>query len=214
MWGGAACQPAGGGGGLHNSSLVADWWAGPGAGAVEWSSWPPCSAPFLQQPIHPGERCGVELGRDGELLLPQSDRSIRLEYGEFCLTGLDPSLGRGDSYVFACLPPKPDTILFPWYTCLLGVSLLCLLATIVLYITSPELANPSNKIMINFTVCMFLAYSALLLVHLPELIPFQAAQFLLVFLEVKWRPPKRLDAELSDLRGVMATSSHHFHECP
>ena len=57
-----------------------------------------------------------------------------------------------------------------FYSYVLGISIFCLFCTMVIYITSPELTNPTNKIMLNFTATLFVAYLVLVFIQRPELL--------------------------------------------
>ena len=77
---------------------------------------------------------------------------------------------KGDFFLQACLPSTKEEPFLPFYTYLLGTSIFCLFLTILIYITSPELTNPSNNIIINFTVALFTAYLALIVIQRPEIL--------------------------------------------
>jgi G protein-coupled receptor Mth (Methuselah protein) len=138
---------------------------------VEFSSWNvECAVGTQNTQLYPAWSCydrGV-LGENGDMVF--KDRGIQLSYGEFCIAKLEGGILRGDVFVQACMPSKKEKTMLPFYSYVLGISIFCLLFTMVIYITSPELTNPTNKIMLNFTVALFLAYLVLIFIQRPEIL--------------------------------------------
>ena len=108
------------------------------------------------------------LGDDGQMVL--KDRGVQLQYGEFCIAKLKETFKKGNAFIQACMPSKKMRTPPPFYSYVLGTSILCLFLTIILYVTSPELTNQTNKIMINFTVSLLFAYLALIFIQRPEIL--------------------------------------------
>ena len=103
----------------------------------------------------------------GQMLF--KDRGVQLQYGEFCIAKLKQTSRKGNAFIQACMPSKKNKNPPPFYSYVLGTSILGLFLTIILYVTSPELTNQTNKIMINFTVSLLFAYLALIFIQRPEI---------------------------------------------
>ena len=137
----------------------------------EFSSWnEECPDGTEVQHLFPDYSCYDDgsLQDDGSLVF--HDRSLELYYGDFCMVGLQDSVMKGDVMVQACLPQKEKFMLVSFYSYILGTSIFFLSLTIVIYITSPELRNTSNKIIIHFTLALFVSNLVLLFIHNPDLL--------------------------------------------
>ena len=138
---------------------------------MEFSSWNvECPAGTQNTQLFPDWSCydrGV-LGHDGDMVF--IDRGVQLSYGEFCLAKLEGNSTKGDVFVQACMPTKKRKTMLVFYSYVLGISIFCLFCTMVIYITSPELTNPTNKIMLNFTATLFIAYLVLVFIQRPEIL--------------------------------------------
>ena len=82
------------------------------------------------------------LGDDGDILFKVRD--VNLLYGEFCIAKLNQTYSKGNTFVQACMPSKTIKTLLPYYSYVLGTSILCIFFTLILYVRSPELRNPTN----------------------------------------------------------------------
>ena len=139
--------------------------------SIEFSSWnKECSDGTDWVQLFPDWSCydrGV-LDDHGEMVF--RDRGVQLQYGKFCIAKLNKTYMKGKAFIQACMPSKKNKNLPPFYAYVLGISIICLFFTIILYVTSPELTNHTNKIMIHFTVSLFFAYLALIFIQRPELL--------------------------------------------
>ena len=139
---------------------------------VEFSSWNSCQGGTKASQLYPDHSCydkGV-LGEDGGLAF--MDRGFRVAYGEFCVATLERSFNKGDVFIQACMPHKKITTQ-SFYIYILGTSILCLILTMVIYITSPELTSLSNQIMFHLTAALLVAYIALIFIQNPEFLEAQ-----------------------------------------
>ena len=142
---------------------------------VEFSSWNSCPGGTQATQLYPGHSCydkGV-LGEDGDMFF--MDRGFRVAYGEFCVAKLERSFNKGDVFIQACMPHKKITVQ-SFYIYILGTSILCLVLTMVIYITSPELSSLTNQFMFHLTAALLIAYLALIFVQNPELLEAQLCQ--------------------------------------
>ena len=77
-------------------------------------------------------------------------------------------MGRGNRLVDVCLPRKETNIFRILYPVMLGLSALCLLVANVLYLLLRR-KTFLNNVMFHYTLMLFLAYAALVLIQKPEL---------------------------------------------
>ena len=77
-------------------------------------------------------------------------------------------MGRGSRLVDVCLPRKETNIFRILYPVMLGLSALCLLVANVLYLLLRR-KTFLNNVMFHYTLMLFLAYAALVLIQKPEL---------------------------------------------
>ena len=70
--------------------------------------------------------------------------------------------------VDVCLPRRTPNIFRIIYPVMLGLSVLCLLVSNIIYLVLPR-KTFLNKIMFHYTLMLFLAYLLLILIQKPEL---------------------------------------------
>ena len=100
---------------------------------IDFSSWNvECPAGTETTQLYPGWSCYDRgfLQQDGDIFF--LDRQVLLPYGEFCLARLDASFMRGNQFVQACLPSKKKRTLLPFYSYILGISIISLFCTMVI----------------------------------------------------------------------------------
>ena len=93
---------------------------------------------------------------------------LKIKRGMYCLAPADPRLGRGGRMVDVCLPKRTPSIFRVIYPVMLGVSVICLLISNLIYLVLPR-KTFLNKIMFHYTLMLFLAYLLLILIQKPEL---------------------------------------------
>ena len=70
--------------------------------------------------------------------------------------------------VDVCLPRKEITVFSVLYPVMFGLSALCLLISNISYLLLPR-KTFLNKVMFHYTLMLFLAYTALILIQRPEI---------------------------------------------
>ena len=93
---------------------------------------------------------------------------LKIRRGMYCLAPADPRLGRGGRMVDVCLPKRTPSIFRVLYPVMLGLSVICLLISNLIYLVLPR-KTFLNKIMFHYTLMLFLAYLLLILIQKPEL---------------------------------------------
>ena len=98
----------------------------------------------------------------------EAGNSLRLRRGRYCLAPADPGLGRGGRMVDVCLPRSKPNIFRVIYPVMLGVSVLCLLVSNIIYLVLPH-KTFLNTVMFHYTLMLFLAYLLLILIQTTQL---------------------------------------------
>ena len=70
--------------------------------------------------------------------------------------------------VDVCLPRRSQTVFRVLYPVMLGVSVLCLFLSNIIYLVLPH-KTFLNTVMFHYTLMLFLAYLLLILIQKPEL---------------------------------------------
>jgi len=134
---------------------------------IENNAWHEICTPLQLFPEHSCQD-GVEFLDNGDIIV--TEENITLTYGEYCISKSAEHYGKGSIMVQACLP-KPDQsekIKFKFYPFILLLSIICLLATIIVYLLFPALLSHYSKIMINFALCLLLAFFVLTAIQKPQ----------------------------------------------
>ena len=90
--------------------------------------------------------------------------TLLVRRGLFCLAPADPRLGQGARMVDICLPRKPPSFFRIIYPVMLGVSVLCLFISNIIYLVLPH-RTFLNIVMFHYTLMLFLAYLLLVLIQ-------------------------------------------------
>ena len=93
---------------------------------------------------------------------------VRLTRGSYCLAPADPRQGRGGRMADVCLPKKSTSMFRVIYPVMLGVSVLCLLVSNIIYLVLPR-KTFLNTVMFHYTLMLFLAYLLLVLIQTTQL---------------------------------------------
>jgi len=118
----------------------------------------------------PEDSCNerVEFKENGSIVFPETGQTLK--YGEFCLMPLS-DLSRGGFAVKTCKSEGPPAR-FRFYYIVLSMSIICLAATIFIYLLfrSALLQSEYNKIMINFAISLLLGFLPLVILQavLPD----------------------------------------------
>jgi G protein-coupled receptor Mth (Methuselah protein) len=86
---------------------------------------------------------------------------------------LEGSSMRENVFIQACMPHKKNKTILPFYCYVLGISIFCLILTMVIYITSPELTSLTNQIMFHLSASLLIAYIVLIFIQRPEILEAQ-----------------------------------------
>ena len=132
----------------------------------------------FQTQLYPDHFCYDEIllerreGGGADLVLTErrdeAGNPLRVRRGLYCLAPADPRLGRGARMVDVCLPRRSENIFRIIYPVMLGVSVLCLLISNIIYLVLPH-KTFLNTVMFHYTLMLFLAYLFLILIQKPEL---------------------------------------------
>ena len=132
----------------------------------------------FQTQLYPDHFCYDEIllerreGGGADLVLTErrdeAGNPLRVRRGLYCLAPADPRLGRGARMVDVCLPRRSENIFRIIYPVMLGVSVLCLLISNIIYLVLPR-KTFLNTVMFHYTLMLFLAYLLLILIQKPEL---------------------------------------------
>ena len=96
----------------------------------------------------------------------EDGEQLRLRRGEFCLTPADPADGRGAGWwTSVCPGTRPTRLLYP---VMFGLSAFCLLITNIFYYLLRR-KTFLNNLLFHYTLMLFLAYTALILIQRPAL---------------------------------------------
>ena len=117
------------------------------------------------------ERTGDPGGGADLVLTERRDEAgnpLRLRRGRYCLAPADPQLGRGGRMVDVCLPRRSQTVFRVLYPVMLGVSVLCLFLSNIIYLVLPH-KTFLNTVMFHYTLMLFLAYLLLVLIQTNQL---------------------------------------------
>ena len=98
----------------------------------------------------------------------EAGNPLRVRRGLYCLAPADPRLGRGARMVDVCLPRRSENIFRIIYPVMLGVSVLCLLFSNIIYLVLPR-KTFLNTVMFHYTLMLFLAYLLLILIQTTQL---------------------------------------------
>ena len=93
---------------------------------------------------------------------------LKIRRGMYCLAPADPRLGRGERMVDVCLPKRTPSVFRVIYPVMLGVSVICLFISNMIYLVLPR-KTFLNTVMFHYTLMLFLAYLLLILIQKPEL---------------------------------------------
>ena len=127
--------------------------------------------------MYPDQSCydKIQLERTGggtDLVLTErrdeAGNPVRLTRGSYCLAPADPRQGRGGRMVDVCLPKKSPNMFRVIYPVMLGLSVLCLLVSNIIYLVLPR-KTFLNTVMFHYTLMLFLAYLLLILIQTPQL---------------------------------------------
>ena len=132
---------------------------------------------MLQAQLFPDHFCYDKIslqpaGASVELVLTErrdeNGEQLRLRRGEFCLTPADPADGKGGRMVDVCLPRNKTNIFSLLYPVMFGLSAFCLLITNIFYFLLRR-KTFLNNLLFHYTLMLFLAYTALILIQRPAL---------------------------------------------
>eukprot|EP00092_Neocalanus_flemingeri_P013361 GFUD01014405.1.p1 GENE.GFUD01014405.1~~GFUD01014405.1.p1 ORF type:complete len:735 (+),score=104.42 GFUD01014405.1:71-2275(+) len=134
---------------------------------IEDSSWHEPCTPIQLFPQHSCQDA-IEFLENGNIVV--TEKNITLKYGEFCITNAAENYGKGDIMVQACLPKSKhsEKIKFEFYPYILLLSVFCLCITIIVYLLFPALISQYSKIMINFALCLLIAFLVLTAIQKPK----------------------------------------------
>ena len=93
---------------------------------------------------------------------------LKIRRGMYCLTPADPRLGRGERMVDVCLPKRTPSVFRVIYPVMLGVSVICLFISNIIYLFLPR-KTFLNTVMFHYTLMLFLAYLLLILIQTTQL---------------------------------------------
>ena len=131
----------------------------------------------VQTQLYPDHFCYDDIwlerrGGGADLVLrerrDEAGAPLRVRRGQFCLAPADPRLGRGARMLDVCLPRRSQNIFRLIYPVMLGVSVICLFLSNIIYLVLPR-KTFLNTVMFHYTLMLFLAYLLLILIQKPEL---------------------------------------------
>ena len=98
----------------------------------------------------------------------EAGNTLKIRRGMYCLAPADPGLGRGERMVDVCLPKRTPSVFRVIYPVMLGVSVICLFISNMIYLVLPR-KTFLNTVMFHYTLMLFLAYLLLILIQTPQL---------------------------------------------